>query len=68
MKNTKKEPRSINIDKDLLDWVEKQVKNKEFDNNSAGIRKCIQITRRLYENADPEDMMKYIHGINTRKN
>jgi hypothetical protein len=41
-----------------------QVENREFDNRSAGIRKCIEIARRVYENATPEEIVKFIHGKN----
>jgi Arc/MetJ-type ribon-helix-helix transcriptional regulator len=55
---------TMNIDNDLIQWVEQQVETREFDNQSAGIRKCIEIARRVYENATPEEIVKFIHGKN----
>jgi Arc/MetJ-type ribon-helix-helix transcriptional regulator len=61
-KQHNKERASINIDKDSLDWIEKQIQKGEFDNRSSAIRKCIIITKRVFEQANPEEKIKFIHG------
>jgi len=53
---------SINIDNDLLKWVQEQIDRGEFDNQSSAIRKCISISRRVYERASPEEIVKFVHG------
>lgn len=53
---------NITIDNELLDWVKKKIKTKEFSNKSAALRKCIMISKRVYENGTPEEVMKFVHG------
>ena len=55
---------TIQVDKDLIQWIAQQVESREFDNQSAGIRKCIEMARRVYKNATPEEMVRFIHGRN----
>ena len=57
-----KERLTLMLDKNLLEWIQKQVDNGEFDNQSAGIRRCILIARRVYEQANPEEKVKFILG------
>ena len=47
---------------DLIQWILWQVKVGEFDNQSAGVRKCILITKRVFENSTPEEFVKFVHG------
>lgn len=65
-KGGKKERISIEIDKNLLNWIGEQIKNGQFDSRSAGIRKCILIAKRVYENATTEEMVKFIIGQKSR--
>ena len=58
----KKERISINIDSNQLKWIKEQINKGEFDNQSSAIRKCIMITKRVYEEAEPEEIMKFVHG------
>lgn len=57
-----KERISINIDSSLLKWIKEQINKGEFDNQSSAIRKCIMITKRVYEKANPEEIVKFVHG------
>ena len=67
MEKSSTERVTLIIDNELIDWIEQQVKDRQFANRSDGIRKCIEIAKRVYENANPEDVMKYINAINTKK-
>lgn len=58
---------SINIDKNLLKWVREQINKGEFDNRSSAIRRCISITKRVYEQASPEEIIKFVHGNQLQK-
>ena len=58
----KKERISINIDSSQLKWIKEQINKGEFDNQSSAIRKCIMITKRVYEEADPKEIVKFVHG------
>ena len=61
-KERNRERVSINIDNDLLKWVQEQINKGEFDNQSSAVRRCISIARRVYEQADPEEIVKFVHG------
>jgi len=61
-KEHNKERASINLDKKSLEWIQKQINKGEFDNQSSAVRKCILITKRVYEQANPEEIMKFVHG------
>lgn len=50
------------INKNMLKWIKEQMELGEFDSQSAGIRKCILIARRVYEKASPDEIVKFIHG------
>lgn len=52
----------MNIDENLLQWMQKQMAEGEFESQSAAIRKCIVIAKRVYENANAEEMKKFLHG------
>ena len=56
----KKERHSINIDDDSISWIEEQIKKGEFDSLSSAIRKCISISRRVYDKASPEEIVKFV--------
>ena len=59
----KKEKRvTLILDEELNKWIDKQKDNGEFDNQSAGIRKCILIAKRVYERASSEEKVKFILG------
>lgn len=55
---------TMNIDKNLVEWIDDQLEKGEFDNQSAGIRKCIVIAKRVYETSTPEEAVKFIMGKN----
>ena len=57
-----KERASINIDKDQLKWIKKQIEEGEFDSRSSAVRRCIIIAMRVYENASPDELIKFVHG------
>ena len=57
-----KERVSINLDDSLIKWIQEQIKKGEFDNQSSAVRKCIIITKRVYEKANPEELIKFVHG------
>jgi Arc/MetJ-type ribon-helix-helix transcriptional regulator len=61
-KEQAKERVSINIDKSSLKWIQDQINKGEFDNQSAAIRKCITIAKRVYEQANSDEMVRFIHG------
>lgn len=67
MKKNKSGRITMQIDKDLLQWIDEQIKDKQFENHSAGIRRCIEIARRVYKNATPEEMAKFILGRNIER-
>jgi len=50
------------LNEDMLKWIGKQVDNGEFDNQSAGIRKCILIAKRVFETGDSDELAKFILG------
>lgn len=56
----KREHVSMIIDKDLLEWIDK---NPQFNGRSHGVRTCIQIAKRIYDEKNPEDIMKYCVGM-----
>lgn len=59
----KKEKRlTLMLNKKILEWIHSQEAIGEFDNQSAGIRKCILIAKRVYEKASPEEKVKFILG------
>jgi len=59
----KKENRlTLMLNEDMLKWIGKQVDNGEFDNQSAGIRKCILIAKRVFETGDSDELAKFILG------
>jgi len=41
--------KTITIDKDLLDWIEQKIKEKEFGSTSHAIEKAISELRRKME-------------------
>lgn len=51
----------MNIDKELLGWLDEQVKKGNFANRSAGIRRCIRITKKVYEHGTPEEIIKFFN-------
>jgi Arc/MetJ-type ribon-helix-helix transcriptional regulator len=53
---------SINIDDGQLKWIREQIKKGEFDNQSSAVRKCIMITKRVFEKANPDELAKFVHG------
>lgn len=55
-----KEHISLDIDKELLQWIDEKVKKKQFDSKSGGIRRCIVIAKKVYEKASPEEKVKFI--------
>lgn len=57
-----KERVSINIDNGLLKWIQEQISKGEFDNQSSAIRKCITVTKRVYEEGSPAEVVKFVHG------
>ena len=52
----------MNIDKELIQWLDAQRDKGEFESRSAGIRRCIRIAQRLYEKGSNDDIAKYVHG------
>lgn len=65
MKHMKPEERiSMTIDKELLKWIDN---NPDFNSRSHAIRMCILTTKRIYDEKNPNDMMKYYHGITPGK-
>lgn len=58
----KKERYSINIDDDLIKWIGEQINKREFDSRSSAVRRCILIAKRVYEQASPEEIIKFVHG------
>lgn len=60
--NKRKEAFSMNLDDNSIKWIEKQIKNGEFDSRSSGVRKCILIAKRVYENGESEEIVKFIIG------
>lgn len=66
-KEHSKERVSINIDNNLLKWVQEQINKGEFDNQSSAIRRCILIAKRVYEQASPEEIVKFVHGNQLQK-
>ncbi len=61
-KEQAKERVSINIDESSLKWIQDQINKGEFDNQSSAIRKCISIAKRVYDQANPEEIVKFVHG------
>jgi Arc/MetJ-type ribon-helix-helix transcriptional regulator len=51
----------MKIDDDLLEWMQKQIDKREFNNKSHGIRQCIRIAKRVYEKGTVEEMVKFLH-------
>ena len=47
--------------------IEKQIKKGEFDSRAYGVRRCILITMRVYENATLEELIKFVHGKGVKK-
>ena len=62
VKETDKEGKSVYLDDKSLKWVDKQVNEGTFDSRSSGIRRCIQIARRIYENGNPNELTKFVIG------
>lgn len=62
----KKEKRiTLILDEELNKWMQKQIDRREFENQSAGIRRCILITRRVFETGNSDELAKFIHGKDT---
>jgi Arc/MetJ-type ribon-helix-helix transcriptional regulator len=59
----KNEQITIRINKDQLKWIERQIDKGEFESRASGVRRCILIAIRVYENATPEELVKFVHGI-----
>jgi Arc/MetJ-type ribon-helix-helix transcriptional regulator len=57
-----KERESVNIDRESMEWIENYKDRGEFSSCSDGIRRCIRIARRIYEEGTPEDRDRYILG------
>lgn len=53
----------MNIDKEQLEWLDKQIKTHVFSNISAGIRQCIRVAKRVIEGGNPYEIAKFFHGI-----
>ena len=51
-----KEPVTMRIDDDLLEWIDSI---SEFGSRSHGIRRCVEITKKLYEESSPEEFVKF---------
>ena len=60
--NNPKGRESVNIDRESMEWIESYKNRGEFSSSSDGIRRCIRIARRLYEEGTPEDRDRYILG------
>lgn len=63
----KNEQITIRINKDHLKWIEKQINKGEFESRASGVRRCILIAMRVYENATPDEMIKFIHNMEVKK-
>ena len=50
------------LDEELHTWIQKQMDNREFESQSAGIRKCILIAKRVFERGNDTEWAKFIHG------
>jgi Arc/MetJ-type ribon-helix-helix transcriptional regulator len=62
---TKDDPRvTMKIDKNLLVWIVEMKKKGRFSSHSAGIRDCIRVAKRVYEQGSPEERDKFIIGSN----
>ncbi len=46
----------MRIDDDLLEWIDGI---SEFGSRSHGIRRCVEITKKLYEESSPEEFVKF---------
>ena len=53
------------LNENMFKWIVEQVDNGEFDNQSAGIRKCILIAKRVFETGNSDELAKFIHGKDT---
>ena len=62
-----KEQTTIRINKDQLKWIEKQINQGEFESRASGVRRCILITMRVYENATPDELIKFVHNLEVKK-
>lgn len=51
---------SMRLNDNTQKWIDEQIVKESFNNRSSAVRKCIRITRKIYEEGTDEEKLKYL--------